>query len=142
MDPHQMNDDLDYYENTLPKVIAAVRRGEKWEYRDGITWSEARYQSLFNLKEFLIYHPTCRVRLAPVPVVKWWDSGADIPAGPVYVRPKLQPDVAWLIVGIGPEGIAYSQASRATWDYIKQVEMQHSTDLRNWSDCVKPEGGK
>lgn len=131
-------DDLTYYELELPKIIAGVRRGEKFEHdRKCDQWFEPSPANQ-NPTELSYYIKTGhRVRLAPVPVVKFWDSIADIPTGPVYVRPKLQPDVAWLIVGIAPEGIAYSQHSIATWAYIKQVEMQHSTDLRNWSDCVK-----
>lgn len=58
-------DDLNYYETELPKIIAGVRRGEKWEWKSGDTWISGD-----DLPNFLRHHSSVRVRLAPVPVVK------------------------------------------------------------------------
>lgn len=138
-------DDLSYYETELPKVIAGVRRGEKWEYRDGSTWLESRYQSLFNLKEFLIYHPTCRVRLAPVPVVKTWDSVEDFPLDAYWLRERDTGNI-YRIEGCTGGGVVYSSRGNwpkvMEWDELERFDWAPMGAASNWKPCVKPEGGK
>lgn len=139
--PSQPSDDLNYYEHYLPKIIAGVRRGEKWEFFNaGVAWcpgySIDQFQQL--LKEGF------RVRLAPVPVVKWWDCMLDIPT-PCWLASTSDARRAYLVVEVSPDGVWTSNGGGHqwwTWQRLRKPDIRHSTDLCHWSPCVKPEGGK
>lgn len=142
------SDDLSYYETELPRVIAGVRRGEKWE----IMWMEqpdgepkwvnpTRHDINYLLDQ--LNAGGYRVRLAPVPVVKEWDSVEDFPAATVWLRWKNNRKEPMMALGVTEEGIQYAgrgSIRTAAWENMEKLE--HSTDLRNWHPCVKTEGGK
>lgn len=142
-------DDLSYYETELPKIIAGVRRGEKWE----IMWMEVPSEErkwtipMKDTLEFLyvqIESGQYRVRLAPVPVVKWWDRMLDIPT-PCWLASTSDTTRAYLIVEVSPDGVWTSNGGGNqwwTWQRLREPDIRHSPDLCHWSPCVKPEGGK
>lgn len=138
-------DDLSYYEHELPKVIAGVRRGEKWEYLPHLSelWRQRTDQSVGELLHILFRGN--RVRLAPVPVVKWWDCPADVPF-PCWIQGEtLSGMISMLVVAITDKGVMVNDRSGVLmlfWGELKVQGRKHSTDLRDWRDCVKPEVGK
>lgn len=141
-------DDLNYYETELPKIIAGVRRGEKWEVMwlnppDGNPkWVNPIRHDLEYLLDQINYRDY-RVRLAPVPVVRPWSEPADVPGPVCWLRGKPEEgmnQVQRLVTIVSSYGGDFSHGGRFTWEEIHKWE--HSTDRIHWSPCVKPEGGK
>lgn len=138
-------DDLNYYEHDLPKIIAGVRRGEKWEYRGfngGPGWVQPATQHIDALERIL--NERVRVRLAPVPVVKWWDCASDVPVN-CWIRSNRFPNSRYFATMICADGIWAPNGCGNhlfSWARLSDGDMEHSTDLVHWSPCVKPEGGK
>lgn len=131
-------DDLTYYEHDLPKIIAGVRRGEKWEYRDhqATEWRERNDKSANEMARMLRHG--YRVRLAPVPVVRPWTFNTR-PQELIWVYKKGFISDR-LITAWKDDGVEIGHYAFVTYDELLAEWLQR--DGSPCGDCVKPEGGK
>lgn len=127
-------DDLNYYEHDLPKIIAGVRRGEKWELEalSGETWYPKE-----GLSELLACVSAARrVRLAPVPVVKTMTVDELI---------ENYDDLREFVRVICLQLQKHRGLSDGQKDELFQLSyrkyVQHDVEKQP-RPCVKPEGGK
>lgn len=136
--PENQLNDLTYYEVELPKVIAGVRRGEKWQHEGRVSgnWFFPSNLSMDELSGFL--REGSRVRLAPIPVVKPWTFNT---------RPR---EIIWvfkkgyisdrLITAWKDDGVEVGNYAFVTYGDLLADWLQRDGSI--CGDCVKPEGGK
>lgn len=131
-------DVLSYYETELPKIIAGVRRGEKWEYKSRV--EESWYLPDDQKAEHLYWtiYSGYRVRLAPVPVVRPWTFNTR-PLGMTWVYKKGFISDR-LITAWKDDGVEIGHYAFVTYDELLAEWLQR--DGSPCGDCVKPEGGK
>lgn len=112
--------------DNLAHIQSRVRDGEKWEYLSTtggwmrLEWDE--HQSVEKLNEYV--SEGYQVRLAPKPPKPEPWSKPEHVKGP-WVRPKKQPECAFLIVAVWEHGFAYHDSSGTLsvgWSAIERFE--------------------